>query len=75
MSLKDSNLIMIPDLDLPPTGEYPYLVNFDEPPYTERVKAITTLDGDISEVYTSFPQTLGYPYMSMSMSTISFLWP
>jgi hypothetical protein len=49
MSLKDSNLIMIPDLDLPPTGEYPYLVNFDEPPYTERVKAITTLDGDISE--------------------------
>jgi hypothetical protein len=49
MSLKGQDLLMMPDLDLPPSGEYPYLANYDDTPYTERIKGITTLNGEIPD--------------------------
>jgi hypothetical protein len=47
--LKEKNLLMFPGLDIPGSGEYPYVVNYDTSPYTEKVEAIVTLDGEIPE--------------------------
>jgi hypothetical protein len=47
--LKEKNLLMFPGIDIPASGEYPYVVNYDATPYTEEVYGITTLDGDIPE--------------------------
>jgi hypothetical protein len=49
MKLKEDHLLMFQDLDVPASGEYPYVVNYDATPYTEKVCGITTLDGDIPE--------------------------
>jgi hypothetical protein len=46
-SLKDQHLLMFPDSNLTASGEYPYVVNYDATPYTEKVYGITTLDGEI----------------------------
>jgi hypothetical protein len=47
--LKDKHLLMFSSKDLPPSGEYPYVVNYDATPYTERIYGITTLNGEIPE--------------------------
>lgn len=47
--LKDKNIIMMPDMEVSGSGEYPYLANYDETPFTERIKKVTTLDGNIPE--------------------------
>jgi hypothetical protein len=47
--LKEMHLLMFPGCDLPASGEYPYVVNYDATPYTEEVCGITTLDGEIPE--------------------------
>jgi len=48
-SLKDRHLLMFPDSDFPASGEYPYVVNYDATPYTERICGVATLDGEIPE--------------------------
>jgi hypothetical protein len=47
--LKENHLLMMVDTNLPGSGEYPYLVNYDETPFTEKIDRVTTLDGDIPE--------------------------
>jgi len=47
--LKEKHLLMFPGLDITGSGEYPYVVNYDATPYTERIYGITTLDGEIPE--------------------------
>jgi hypothetical protein len=47
--LKDKHLLMFPGCNLPASGEYPYVVNYDSSPYTEKVCGLTTLDGEIPE--------------------------
>jgi hypothetical protein len=47
--LKENHLLMFPGIDIPSSGEYPYVVNYDATPYTDDVYGVTTLDGDIPE--------------------------
>jgi hypothetical protein len=47
--LKEKNLLMFPGFDIPASGEYPYVVNYDATPFTETVFGVTTLDGEIPE--------------------------
>jgi hypothetical protein len=49
MELKKNNLLMCPDLEVPASGEYPFVVTYDSTPYTERIYSVTSLDGDIPE--------------------------
>jgi len=49
MELKDNHILMCPDLEVPPSGEYPYVVSYDSTPYTERIYGVTSLDGEIPD--------------------------
>jgi hypothetical protein len=47
--LKDDHLIMLPDTGVTASGEYPYVVTYDATPFSEEIKGITDLDGEIPE--------------------------
>jgi hypothetical protein len=47
--LKDNHILMCKELDVPGTGEYPFVRSYDSTPYTEKIERITSLDGSIPE--------------------------
>jgi hypothetical protein len=47
--LKEKHFLMFPGCDLPATGEYPYVSNYDATPFTDRVFGVTTNELEIPD--------------------------
>jgi hypothetical protein len=48
-SLREKHLVVFPSNEIPASGEYPFVVNYDATPFTEKIYGVTTLDGDIPD--------------------------
>lgn len=70
--LKEDNILMCSDLNVPASGEYPYVRKYDATPYTEQIYGVTTLNGDIPEGIYQFSTNPWLPLYEYTQEYDSF---